>query len=361
MYTAPNSNNCSCFLANYDKYRDTNQEFLVDEPPTKNRRLHKDKDLVVSYMETLSQSQRLLLKWNHRLCHRSMKNLQKLSKQGLLPKEIANCDIPVCSSCEYGKAKKQPVMKNVCIHNHDPDCPGDQVHMDQAISSSPGHQLMFSGKSTKKMVNTFTLFVDEVSKKTFFEFHHGALADVSIKTKQNVERDAFVEGLTFKRLRAYNGIYKSKAFENHVLESKQSLSFCEVGAHHQNGMAERSIRTVFELAWTALLHAHSKCPDIITFELCPFAVRHDVDTWNDTSREGLLWNTLNGRLAGVHLTPDDQKIRLKTIILLDVRFTYLPNNYKMVRAVTNGTIEPNREYTWASHVNTHPMSCWCLI
>ena len=115
-----------------------------------------------------------------------MKHLQKLFRRGVLPKEIANCDIPVCPSCEYGKAKKKPVMKNVCIHKHTPDCPGDLIHMDQAISSSPGRQLMSSGKPTKKTVNTFSLFVDKVSKKIFVEFHHGALADVSIKTKKNV-------------------------------------------------------------------------------------------------------------------------------------------------------------------------------
>lgn len=195
-------------------------------------------------MDTLSQSQCLIIKWHHRLCHRIMKHLQKLARRVVILKEIVNCDIPLCPSFEYGKSNKQPIMRNVCVHNHNPDFIGDMFYMDQAISSSPGRQMMSSGKPTKKTVNTFSLFVDEVSKKIFVEFHHGASADVSIKTKQNVKRDALAEGVTFKRLRTDNGVYKSKYFEKHVLEFEQSISFFGVGAHHQNGTAERSIRTV---------------------------------------------------------------------------------------------------------------------
>jgi hypothetical protein len=53
-----------------------------------------------------------------------------------------------------------------------------------------------------------------------------------------------------------------------------------VNAHHQNGIAERAIRTITVNARTMLLHATSMWPDVVKFDLWPFAVKMAVDMHN---------------------------------------------------------------------------------
>lgn len=45
-----------------------------------------------------------------------------------------------------------------------------------------------------------------------------------------------------------------------------------MGAHHQNGVAERAIRTVIERAHTSLIHAAVRNPDHIDATLWSFAL-----------------------------------------------------------------------------------------
>jgi hypothetical protein len=45
------------------------------------------------------------------------------------------------------------------------------------------------------------------------------------------------------------------------------MKFCGVNAHHQNGIAERHIRSVTETTRTMLIHAMISWPEIITKQL----------------------------------------------------------------------------------------------
>jgi hypothetical protein len=51
-----------------------------------------------------------------------------------------------------------------------------------------------------------------------------------------------MHGVTVKHYHADNGIFADNKFREEVRESKQTLSFCGVNAHFQNGIAERQIR-----------------------------------------------------------------------------------------------------------------------
>ncbi len=79
-----------------------------------------------------------------------------------------------------------------------------------------------------------------------------------------------------------NGIFASKDFRSSCLQQKQRMKFCGVNAHHQNGIAERHIRSITERARTMLIHAMISWPDIITEHLWPYAFRLAVDLHNNT-------------------------------------------------------------------------------
>ena len=68
--------------------------------------------------------------------------------------------------------------------------------------------------------------------------------------------------------------------------SKQDIRFSGSGAAHQNGVAERGIQTVVNMARTMMLHAALHAPDLVTAELWPMALDHAVWIYNRIPRFG---------------------------------------------------------------------------
>ena len=48
------------------------------------------------------------LQWHHQLCHVSPKKIWMLAKLNILPSRLAHCNIPLCTSCLFGKATHRP-------------------------------------------------------------------------------------------------------------------------------------------------------------------------------------------------------------------------------------------------------------
>jgi hypothetical protein len=74
-------------------------------------------------------------------------------------------------------------------------------------------------------------------------------------------------------------------FLKDLSDRKQTIKFSGVGAHHQNGIAERAIRTVSESARAMILHAAIHWPEAVTIDLWPFAVDYAVYLWNRMPRK----------------------------------------------------------------------------
>jgi hypothetical protein len=56
----------------------------------------------------VTSKQAALQKCHNRLNHMSFARIQAMAKYGLLPKYLADVEPPVCASCAYGKATRQP-------------------------------------------------------------------------------------------------------------------------------------------------------------------------------------------------------------------------------------------------------------
>ena len=88
--------------------------------------------------------------------------------------------------------------------------------------------------------------------------------------------------MTVQHYHADNGRFSDKGFVNHVKGCRQSITYCGVNAHFQNGMAEKRIRNLQDQTTTMLLHAESKWPDVISSNLWPYALREANETLNAT-------------------------------------------------------------------------------
>ena len=194
-----------------------------------------------------------------------------------------------------GKAhKKAKGVKSIAKKGSIKD-PGDLIHMDQAESTNPGRPLTHSGRNSTKKIHVVTIFVDSISHKVYAGFQQSTGATETVASKQEVEIDAKSCGVNLKAFRADNGIFKSVEFRYDLDDKDQRITFCGVGAHHQNGVAERYIRMFVEKARNVLLNDHARWPDNIDLEIWTFAIRHVVNQWNNTPTTDLNYQTSEER------------------------------------------------------------------
>ena len=60
----------------------------------------------------------------------------------------------------------------------------------------------------------------------------------------------------------------------------KKLDLCEVGAHHQNGIAENYIKTISLSTRTLLIHAKQRLPEAHSIILWPFAILAAIEKEN---------------------------------------------------------------------------------
>ena len=226
------------------------------------------------------------LHWHHKLGHISPSKIREMAKQGRLPKRLATCKIPLCTSCLYGKATKrpwrgkpyaQPVDEQETITDV-----GQCVSVDQIESFTPGLIAQMKGTPTRDRYRCATVFVDHKSGLGYVHLQRSTGADETIQAKEAFERYALQHGVKVVHYHADNGRFAERKFRDHVDSRNQTISFCGVGAHFQNGVAERRIRELQESARAMLIHAKTRWPEAVNVHLWPYALRTANDVLNET-------------------------------------------------------------------------------
>jgi hypothetical protein len=83
-----------------------------------------------------------------------------------------------------------------------------------------------------------------------------------------------------------SGTFKAHKFIAHIHESQQMMHFCGTYAHHQNGVAERAIQTISNMARAMILHASMHWKDGIDSSLWHMAVNRAIHIYNNTPNKG---------------------------------------------------------------------------
>ena len=126
---------------------------------------HADEEL-----ENLSNVQRKLLRWHRILGHVGFHNTQAMARNVLKPKEIANCLIPECGSCQLGKQQRNYVSTNGggSSIKKDKVNPRDLTHSNQFSSSQPGLVPQSSGRLLQRSFHYGTICIDPASDYVAF-------------------------------------------------------------------------------------------------------------------------------------------------------------------------------------------------
>jgi hypothetical protein len=226
-----------------------------------------------------------LLALHHQYGHVPMRKLQEMAKQGILPRKLAKCEIPTCSACLFAKATKRPWRGKTRKgegHDETPTEVGDVVSVDQLESPTPGLIAQMTGTLTTKRYKYATVYVDQRSRFGYVHLQKTTSAEETIEGKNAFETYARSHGVTVKNYLADNGIFKANLWVNDCKAKGQGLTFAGVNAHHQNGVAERRIRELQDMARTMLIHANSRWSDSVTTNLWPYAIRNANEAINNT-------------------------------------------------------------------------------
>ena len=195
------------------------------------------------------------------------------------------CSIPMCKSCIAGKGKCKGLKSTSKVPNpahHDVIkkedlIPGERVSCDQYECRIKGRLPYTKGKEdAPKMYVGGTLFVDHATSfiKIYNQVSLGA-TDI-VRSKELYEQNAMELGVKVKKYHGDNGIFKSRAYKDNLELRHQEMSYSGVGAHGQNGVAERAIQTMVHSSRTMMLHQALLWPEHFDMRLWPFAMEHAV-------------------------------------------------------------------------------------
>ena len=93
---------------------------------------------------------------------------------------------------------------------------------------------------------TTIIFVDHFTDYTYVHLMQDMTDASTLEAKHAYEALIMYHGHRFMAYHADNGRYAEEAFHNDTDDKMQQLSFCGVGEHSQNRIAERCIKSLSE-------------------------------------------------------------------------------------------------------------------
>ena len=102
------------------------------------------------------------------------------------------------------------------------------------------------------------------------------------------EKILSLAGRKVSHYHADNGRFADEGFMTDINDKNQEITFCGVGAHHQNGIIENKNKFLTQGARTLLLHAMRMWPQMIDSMFWPFAMKAMADRHNSlqTNQKG---------------------------------------------------------------------------
>jgi hypothetical protein len=143
------------------------------------------------------------------------------------------------------------------------------------------------GKPSSKKSKVGALYVDLASGLVHCEHQVGFSAGETIRGKQTFEKNCMENGVVVQDFLTDSGTFKAHKFVAHMHETQKMVHLCGTNAHHQNGVAERAIQKISNMARAMILHASMHWRDGIDASLWPNAVNNAIHIYNNNPKKGV--------------------------------------------------------------------------
>eukprot|EP00957_Ditylum_brightwellii_P042268 3201509-Ditylum_brightwellii.AAC.1 len=141
------------------------------------------------------------------------------------------------------------------------------------ISGKPGLVPQISGRLTKRRVIGATIYADHYSNLLYIHLVQSMSGEDTQQSKWAYERITMMHHVKIKQYHSENGHFGEKDFCNACEAQGQKFTFCGVGAHHQNRIAENRTKLLALKAQTMLLYADRHWHEYITTILWSYALK----------------------------------------------------------------------------------------
>ena len=256
------------------------QNHLADSTSsTANQKLsdEEESELLKQLQAPLSTDEEEFLTIHRKLKHLPERFLHRLAEAGFIPRKFAKMRLPPCPSCIFGRQTKRPWrskggQSHIRRQNH--TRPGDGTSVDQLESRHPGLVPQTKGfhRTTERYVGA-TVFVDHATGYTYVHHIKDFTGPSNLEAKQAYETKCAEIGVTVRSYHGDNGRFSEALWITDAAQKNQQMSFCGVGSHFQNGIAEKRIRDLTEYARTLLVHGNQIWPEAVKLALWPYALK----------------------------------------------------------------------------------------
>ena len=235
--------------------------------------LHESK-IISKQMEdedSLSPTAFLLL-LHYTLSHLPFDQLRLMATIRHLPHKLLKARIPKCADCSYGKSIRRAWRSNGPVNKQGGQfstMPGQFVSVDQLQSPIPGLIAQLKGIPTTQRYNAATIFVEHCNRSSYFHLQRSLSSGDTVRAKRVFERMCESHGVNVLHYHADNGRFADTMFLRDIEEKNQTIIYCGVNAHFQNGILEKEIHDLQDLTHTSLLRAMSRWPKVVANCLWP--------------------------------------------------------------------------------------------
>ncbi len=141
------------------------------------------------------------------------------------------------------------------------------------VSVQPGLIPQMMGFLNNLRIWGTMIFVDHYLNNVFMALMRDLTLDETLLEKSSFERHAYKGGVSIISYCADNGQFADAGFQQAIKGSNQKITYCAVGARHQNGIVEQQIKELTLISRTLLLHPKQHWPNCVSTMMWPFALK----------------------------------------------------------------------------------------
>jgi hypothetical protein len=240
-----------------------------------------------------------LSKWHARMGHRSKESIHAMVKGGMVKGIVLGTDpagtaSKPCDTCKQANMKKVGVPK---VTNKRSQAPNMRVFTDTTgiIKGADGKALRMFGGTT-----VFQIFVDDATRRVKMYPMAGKTEDDYLLALKKYIPDV---GQPMAILRSDGASeFQSQQCQQFYAEHRIKREITPADTPQYNGVAERAIQSVFQMARALRLQAD------VPLHLAPFAVMYAVHIYNSVSHKALKGHTPHEAWTGE--VPDASQFRV---------------------------------------------------